>query len=75
MRIMLLLQEENENNDDINVDGKDKSGKVDIPGDVRELAGVSVFGIVINSKGEQVPAAEYNPGGTVYFTVQVLLPG
>ena len=38
---------------------------------MRQLAGVSVYAVVINSKGEKMPAAEYNPGGCVFFTIQV----
>lgn len=53
--------------------GKKKGETVDefIKNDVRQWGGVRLSAVVVTSKGDQVDAAEYNPGGVVYISLQV----
>jgi len=64
-------EEKEDDDDDINpASSLSNAAKDLIPGDVRQVAGVSIYAVVINSRGEQLQATEYNPGGNVYFTIQ-----
>ena len=51
----------------------DKEKPVDefIKQDIRQLNGITLSAVVINTAGEQIEAVEYNPGGCVFVCLQV----
>lgn len=51
----------------------DKEKPVDefIKQDIRQLYGITLSAVVINTAGEQIEAVEYNPGGCVFVCLQV----